>query len=129
MTVSDIKRKFPKRKVILGIILSVLIVLIAIGGTLILRDHIERQELKAIQSEKLQELLNRRGEYDEQSIMLTNTSKGAAEDLATRTGAALRITKDGSFATLTLPDGVTILDVYSSEEYLEDIHLEPSNHL
>ena len=121
MTVSGREKRVPKKKIVLGIVLSILVILIAIGGTLILREHMEERELEKLQNEKLQELINRRGEYDEQSIILADTSQGIAKNLAEKTGATLRITKDGSFATLTLPEGVTILDIYGSEKYLEDL--------
>jgi len=72
--------------------------------------------LNQAQSEALQELNQRIGEYDEKSIVLYGTSKAKAEDLAEHLDAKLRITSNGRFATLTLPDGVTIRDVFADKE-------------
>ena len=63
-----------------------------------------------------QELIENKGKYDEQKIVLQNTSKVEAKELAKRLGASLRITKDGTFATLTLPSGTTIQDVVNNPE-------------
>lgn len=65
------------------------------------------------QAAALAELDRREGEYDAQSIVLTGTSETRARELAQLLDAKLRITSDGSFATLTLPEGVTIRDVYA----------------
>jgi len=53
--------------------------------------------------------------------VLQNTSKAKAEELAELYGADLRITEDGKFATLTLPEGTTIRDAYAREESLPHI--------
>ena len=63
-----------------------------------------------------QELIENKGKYDEQRIVLQNTSKLEAKELAKRLGASLRITKNGAFATLTLPSGITIQDVVNNSE-------------
>ena len=108
MTTSARKKAFSKKKIIF---LAFVLVMVIVGA-LLLYGYLQDRELKTLQNEKLQELINRRGDYDEQSIMLVDTSQRAAQILAEKTGATLRITKDGSFATLTLPDGVTIVDIY-----------------
>ncbi len=76
---------------------------------------------KDIRNERLTELELRDGEYDENSIVLNNTSKAEATALADELGAKLRITSDGSFATLTLSDGRTIKDIYNDDAYLKYI--------
>lgn len=50
------------------------------------------------------------GQYDEQSIVLNGTSKAKAEELAELYGAQLRITANGRFATLTLPEGTVFIN-------------------
>ena len=74
---------------------------------------LQESKLNNLQQTAIAELNSRRGGYDEQSIVLEDTSKAEAEYLAERFGAKLRITADGSYARLTLPGGVTIKDVYS----------------
>ena len=59
------------------------------------------------------------GTYDESTIVLNNTNRASAENLANKLGAKLRITSDGSFATLTLQNGTTIRDVYENKENRE----------
>jgi len=109
------------------IIVSVAMLLIAsvLGVIWIINDH----RLEKIQSEAISELISRKGEYDESSIVLSNTSRVQAKQLAEKFGASLRITEDGKFATLTLPEGMTILDIYSDEanrEYIEDMQADYS---
>ena len=100
------------------IILAVLMIAAITVSAVLIFKHTEKRELHELQQQKMQELMDREGEYDAQSIILTHTTHKDAEALAEQMGAALRITKDGSFATLTLPQGVTIMDIYSSEAYL-----------
>ena len=64
-------------------------------------------------------------------IVLKNTNKELANELANRLNAKLRITSDGSFATLTLRNNETILDVVSNPDnedilqYLSIVFLNP----
>ena len=77
----------------------------------------------------LTELEARRGEYDEHSIVLKETSPVEAKQLAERFGASLRITEDGKFAVLRLPEGTTILDIYADEAnnaYIKDMQADYS---
>ena len=64
----------------------------------------------------LRELEQAQGKFDPQSIVLQNTNRAEAERLARRYGAELRITKDGSYARLTLPEGTAFRDVVSMRE-------------
>ena len=76
------------------------------------------------QEDALEELDRNEGTYDTQSIVLSQTSKAQAEKLAKLYDAQLRITKDGKFATLKLPEGTTIRDVYAmkvSRQYLDEM--------
>ncbi len=96
---------------------AILICVGAIFGVLYMR---EQKEL--YRNELIRDLTEFRGEYDEQSIVLRDTSRGTATALAEKLGASLRITKDGKFATLTLPEGVTFLDICYDEANFGDLH-------
>ncbi len=100
----------------LYLLIGALILCLIIGSVAFIVSHQRAQSLEKLQNEALQELYDNRGRYDEQSIVLTNTSKEKAEALAKDLGATLRITADGSFATLTLPEGVTVFDVYENPD-------------
>ena len=109
------------RKQVIGMLSILLVAAIAIGGVAMLVHH---QKLRQLQNDVLAELERDVGLYDEQSIVLYETSKAKAEELASLYGAKLRITADGRFATLTLPEGTTIRDVYAmkqSRKYLQDM--------
>ena len=105
----------------LGLLLAIGIVF----GILSFREF----RLNERRNEALAELEARRGEYDEQSIVLADTSLVEARKLAERFGAALRITEDGKFAVLRLPEGTSILDIYSDEAnnaYIKDMQADYS---
>ena len=129
MTANMLKQKSKQlhiKRSMKGRIITLLILCVAIVGTLILYNRFSApsltdEELNAYQQAMLQQLQDRKGEYDEQSIVLSDTSRAAAKDLAKRLNADLRITSDGSFASLHLPDGVTILDVCLDSDYLKDL--------
>ena len=118
------------KKFWIGAVSIVFAIAIVVTGLLL---H-ERQQLEEIRNTALEELERNAGQYDEQSIVLYNTSKAKAEELAERYGAELRITENGRFATLTLPEGTTIRDVYAMDESLKyiqdmsaDYHVQISN--
>ena len=79
----------------------------------------EEARLDTLQAEMLEELEAREGEYDAQKIVLRDTSKSKAKLLAEKLNGKLRITSDGRFATLTLPDGVTIKDIFADDRNRE----------
>ena len=110
-------------RIVIGVLLAVLLVCVAVGVALHLRNIAVDPpiDLEANQNDFVQELQDNVGSYDAQSIVLANTSKPVAQALAEKLGATLRITQDGSFATLTLPEGTTILDIAMSEDYLADL--------
>ena len=107
-------KRSRKRLICILSVLAVLVVLSAIACVVILNRG---QELEALQQEKLTELRQHEGEYDPQSIVLQSTSPAAAKKLAEKLEATLRISQDGKFAALTLPQGVTIADVYADNDY------------
>ena len=80
---------------------------------------IREARLDAFRQQALLELEDREGEYDPQTIVLSGTNTGRARNLANLLGAELRITTDGSFATLTLPAGTDIRAVYANDAYRE----------
>ena len=63
------------------------------------------------------EIVENKGNYDERQIVLEKTNEYEAKLLAERLNAKLRISFDGSFATLTLPENLTIGDVVSDKQY------------
>ena len=70
-----------------------------------------------LQEQKQQELQEFSGAYNTESIVLADTNPEQAQRLADLLQARLRITADGSYAVLYLPEGLSVEDVYSSEEY------------
>lgn len=113
------KVKITKKSVMLitAILLS-LFIIISLLGIFYFRqkDVLNENEQNRLQSDLLDELDARKGDYNENVIVLFDTSHSRAENLAKAIGADLRITRDGSFATLTLNDGRTIVDVVAEEE-------------
>ncbi len=105
-------------KIIMIVLLAAFFALCAaVGGYFIVREN----RLNELQKEALEELEANRGEYAEQTIVLRNTSFGEANALAKKYGATLRITSDGKFATLKLPAGVTIEDIYAERANRGDL--------
>ena len=111
------------KKRLLSIVIFALAVCLAIGVVIGYRTHRE-DVLEELQQAALAELEAKAGEYDDRQILLYGTSNSEAEELAELFGASLRITDNGRFARLTLPEGTTIYDIYSNDEYrvyLEDM--------
>ena len=136
MTCTDVRRMNAKAathakptsgRIFRGVLLTVLLVLVAVLVSLYLHHANVEQQIEIQQDyrdDMIAELERSEGTYDAQSIVLYNTSRAKAEDLAEKLGASLRMTKDGKFATLTLPEGTTILDVHRDEAnlaYLEQM--------
>lgn len=136
MTCTEVKRSNAKvtlptkpksGRVFMGVLLAVLLVCVAVVVSLFLHNANVEQQIEVQQEHRddmIAELERNEGTYDAQSIVLYNTSRAKAEELAEKLGASLRMTKDGSFATLTLPEGTTILDVHRDEAnlaYLEQM--------
>ena len=136
MTCTEVRRmhsnvNMPARprngRIFRSVLLAVLLVCVAVVVSLFLHNANVEQQVQIQQDyrdDMIAELERNEGTYDAQSIVLYNTSHVKAEELAEKLGASLRMTKDGSFATLTLPEGTTILDVYRNEAnlaYLEQM--------
>ena len=109
-----------QKKIWIGIAVTVIAVALVTAGFLLHRER-KQQLLEEKRNEAVLELERNAGQYDEQSIVLYETSKAKAEELAELYGAELRITENGRFATLKLPEGTTILDVYAMDESLKYI--------
>ena len=78
--------------------------------------HISNEsKLDKTWQDALETLTEDLGTYDEKTLVLNNTSRSMAENLADKLDAKLRITSDGSYATLTLQNGVTVRDVYENK--------------
>lgn len=117
------KKITTKNKIIISMVLALLALALCIMGIW----YTHNAKLVDKQKEALNMLEQLEGEYDKNKIVLTNTSTAEAENLAKRCNAKLRITEDGSFATLTLPEGVTVNDICSDEanrEYLSKLGLD-----
>ena len=113
------RKTIGRRALIITLISALLCIAVAVGIV-----FIREARLSGEQNELLSELDSRAGEYDDSSIVLRATSKAKAEKLAERFGARLRITSDGKYATLTLPEGVSIRDICADKEnraYLSQI--------
>ena len=83
------------------------------------------QKEKEIVADKVEDkkdtLDSDQGLYAPDSIVLSDTTKEEAERIAEKLGADVRLTDDGSFAVLYLPEGMTIDDVYNNDEYSQEI--------
>ena len=112
------KKHIRRRGLLVWAIVVAVAICLAIGVGIYQRVSLEQH-----QSAVLDELRNHEGEYDAQSIVLSDTTAHVAEALAEKYDATLRITSNGRYATLTLPEGVTILDVYEDDANLSDLKL------
>ena len=113
-------KKMNRRSI--AYIVSVVAILLVIAAVLTVFFTVRRHEKLLDRRDKaIAELTARRGEYDESRIVLADTSEDKAKALADRLGAHLRITKDGRFAVLSLPEGTTIIDVYAADENLGEL--------
>lgn len=113
-------KKMNRRSI--AYIVSVVAILLVIAAVLTVFFTVHRHEKLLDRRDKaIAELTARRGEYDESRIVLADTSEDKAKALADRLGAHLRITKDGRFAVLSLPEGTTIIDVYAADENLGEL--------
>ena len=97
--------------------ISLLALILTVAAVLFAFD-LRNKTLNDVRNEAIAELESRKGEYDENSIVLYNTTPSEAKLLSKKMGAELRITSDGSFATLTLTDGRTISDILLDDDYL-----------
>ena len=115
-----------RRRRKIAIVAAILSVLLLAGAAIGIFSYQERR-LNDVQQAALELLEEEAGNYNEDVILLQGTSKERAEELAARFGASLRITKNGEFAALTLPEGVTVRDIYEDREnrrLLEELSLD-----
>lgn len=57
------------------------------------------------------------GNYNEDRVVLSSTNRQEAQHMARMFGGTLRITKDGSFAVINLPEGMTLLGIAENDNY------------
>ena len=103
-----------KNRVILA-----LVVMAAVSFSALLPFAVKEHKLNAAQARAVATLDENADNYNAGTIVLSDTTREEAEKLSEKLGAKLRITSDGSYAALTLPDGVTIDDVVRSGDYRE----------
>ena len=113
----DMQKKAISRIIVAVGLAIVMCAAIAVGCFMLIKEN----KLNNIQETAINELEANIGRYDESRIVLKNTSHSAASALAEKYGAKLRITDDGSFATLILPDETTIRDIFADRDNREDI--------
>ena len=111
------------------VVAVVLSVLLLVGGIVGIFAY-QESRLNDIQHAALELLEEKAGSYNEDVILLHDTSHERASELAERLGATLRITSNGEFAALTLPESVTVQEVYEDrdnrrllEEFSLDYHV------
>ena len=97
------KRVSIKNKIFL-FLLVVCFSTVIICSTLISKN---KNEIPSI----LTEMKENAGEYNTNKIVLNNTTKSEAKSIATRLNAKLRINKAETFATITLPDDLTVYEI------------------
>ncbi len=102
-------------------IVIIALVVLLIGTAVAIGILLYERELNSYRNEMIDELIEKQGTYDEKSIVLKNTSFGEAERLAKKLGAKLRITENGKFATLTLEDERSILDIFEDENNIREL--------
>lgn len=75
--------------------------------------------LNNLQADFIEKLEQSAGIYNEDTVVLYSTTKKEAQKLSDMLGGHLRITPSGSFATVKLPEGMTLRDVAENREYRE----------
>ena len=103
-----------KNRVILALVVAA-----AVSFSALLPFAVKEHKLNAAQARAVATLDENADNYNEGTIVLSDTTREEAEKLSEKLGAKLRITSDGSYAALRLPDGVTIDDVVRSGDYRE----------
>ncbi len=108
-------KKSLSKKCSIGIISTILVASFACLITLVFKQNKTNDRI----DEALNELKINEGMYDTKSIVLTNTNKTKAEDIAKRLNAKLRINESGTYATLTLPENVDVKSIYENKENID----------
>ena len=57
------------------------------------------------------------GNYNENKVVLSSTTPKEANEMADAFGGKLRITENGKFAVITLPDGMTLSDIAANKDF------------
>ena len=107
------------RKLKISILLS--IILLAIFGV-ILSVNLTKNSNITNSNVVLEEIEENKGQYDEKSIVLNNTTKSKAEALASKYNAKLRMNSKGDYATLTLPNNSSVKNFFKSEKNNDDLN-------
>ena len=97
------------KKYRIPLLIAIVVVIAAAAVTLF--TVIKNRELDQAQTEFMENLQLKAGSYEENNIVLSNTNKYEAEALAEKLGARLRMSFDGRFAVLYLPENTTIADI------------------
>lgn len=106
-----------KMKTVAKKVLATFLSLCLVVCSILLCVHISNEsKLNKTWQDALETLTEDLGTYDEKTLVLNNTSRSTAENLADKLDAKLRITSNGSYATLTLQNGMTVGDVYKDRE-------------
>lgn len=94
-------------------LLAVLLALLGAVGGFCAREHY----LSGLQQAALARLEESEGAYREGVLVLSDTTPERAAQLATELGATLRLGELGSYATLTLPKGESVRELFESRKY------------
>ncbi|WP_400245552.1 leucine-rich repeat protein [Methanomethylophilus alvi] len=130
MTAFVAPRKKHKTLIIAALVLSVILASVCVYALLFQNNaetDIPSEPEVDPQIELLDEIERKAGTYDAQSIVLYNTSSVKANEIADKVGGTVRISSDHKFATVTLPEGVTVRDVVLDEtnsNYFPNISLD-----
>ena len=100
------------RCILFGVVALAMLTCLLVGG-LVLNREIGYHTLR---HEKLSQLENSTHGYDASYVMLSDTTPEEAAALAKRLGASLRMAKGSSFAVLSLPEGVTVEQVFADKQ-------------
>ena len=101
------------------------VVLLLLGGSLFretLLDNAQRNFKALLESSA--------GRYNEGRLVLSQTNSRDASHIADSLGGSLRITKNGRFALISLPDGMRLTDVAANRElrqYMPQFSLDYNN--
>ena len=105
-------KKSFKRVFIPVIITAIVLIAVIIVSVFVI---LKKRNLDIKQVQFVEELQAKAGTYSENTIVLSDTNEHEAKKLAELFGAEMRITKNGRFAVLYLPDDKTILDICSDK--------------
>ncbi len=103
-------RKWSLRKRILVGIMTLVVVLTAAFAW-------NEYMLHQAQLEFIQLLETEQGNYNEDRVVLSATTQAEAQRMTDEFGGTLRITDDGRFAVINLPEGTTLTDIAKEKSY------------